>query len=140
MNAPTPTSAPPSLDIAGERNTDGQNMPEEVRQAYEDGRRAGVREAAAFILTIRQIRDHPMFRGVFREVDGDGFADLMLTEMKLLRHVARALEPRLLDGASVKDREVADAEAWAAIGLEPDGTTPLSEPNTPEIERRAGGG
>src|SRR5687767_14171535 len=76
----------------------GTNMSEAERGAYEDGRAAGLREAAAFVADLKDVKAHPMFYQCFgREDKGDGWEGLFLTEKHLLKSVAAAIRRKIGD-------------------------------------------
>lgn len=64
------------------------NINPAIAEAWEEGRHAGIREAATRLEGMKQIKEWEGIRGIWRKVHSDGWSDLSLTELKLLKSAA----------------------------------------------------
>lgn len=89
------------------------NISPEIEAAIAEGREIGLREAAAFLLALKQRRVPWLFRGLNGqpETDAEGWGDLMDAERKVLKSAAEAII-RKIDGSAAPEHE----HIWSSGG------------------------
>ncbi len=80
-----------------------KNISSEDESLFQKGRREGIREAIELLINIKERKANPIFAGIWRSVDKDGWELLTVSERQILYGIAKKLADNIGDSPPIFD-------------------------------------